>query len=471
MKKIITVLTGILMLVPFTGALNAQAVNFPVKTPLQSESAILINLDTDSIVHEKNADVQQMPGPLVNIMTAVVCLENCEDLDEKVTIDESVYAYLYNTEYLDDLRYADIYNGDILTISDLLYAMMLTSSIEAAETLAYYVGEGSTAAFVDMMNEKAVEIGCTSTNFTNATGMYSMNQYTTARDIALITQYALDVPLFETIATTEEYNPSILNPQNHQTHTEWIWEHSNIMMDNENDYFYAGAKGIKTANLSAAGRNIVAMASRDGNNYLAILLKSPICDAEGNNTYYHLEDATTLFDWAFEHFSYQIILSNTVEVGEIPVSLADGNDYVLARPKDEFSLLWYDEIDTSLIKKDDIKWDSESLQAPVKKGDRLGEVTLKYSGEELGTVELVAVSDVDRSVTKYNFYAAKMFIKSKWFVKAAIISAILCFLYILICFYAFVCHKNNAKPLKPIYAVPKVNKKRKNKSNKNDKTN
>lgn len=460
MKKIAAALAGILLLVPFTGSLSAQAINFPLKTPIQSESAVLINLDTDTIIHEKNADTQQMPGPLVNIMAAVVCLENCDDLEEKITVDESVYSYLYNIEYPEDLRYADIYNGDVLTVNDLLYAMMLTSSIEAAETLAYYVGDGSTSVFVDMMNEKATELGCSSTNFTNATGMYDINQYTTARDVAKITQYALSVPLFETIATTGEYNPSVPNLQNHETHTEWIWEHSNIMMDNENDYFYAGAKGIKTANLSAAGRNIVAMASRDGNNYLAVLLKSPVCDAEGINTYYHLEDAETLFDWAFNHFSYQVILSNTVEVGEIPVELADGNDYVLARPKEEFSLLWYDEFDTSLIKKDDIIWDNDKLQAPIKKGERLGEVTLTYSGEELGTLELVAVSDVERSVLKYNIYAAKMFINSKWFIKAIIISAILCFVYIVICFYAFMCHKNNAKPLKPIYAVPKVDKKR-----------
>lgn len=459
MKKIAAALAGILLLIPFTSSLSAQAINFPLKTPIQSESAVLINLDTDTIIHEKNADIQQMPGPLVNIMAAVVCLENCDNLEEKITIDESVYSYLYNIEYPEDLRYADIYNGDVLTVSDLIYAMMLTSSIEAAETLAYYVGNGNTSDFVDMMNDKAAELGCSSTNFTNATGMYDTNQYTTARDVAKITQYALSVPLFETIATTGEYNPSVPNLQNHETHTEWIWEHSNIMMDNENDYFYAGAKGIKTANLSAAGRNIVAMASRDGNNYLAVLLKSPVCDAEGINTYYHLDDAETLFDWAFNHFSYQVILSNTVEVGEIPVELADGNDYVLARPKEEFSLLWYDEFDTSLIK-NDIIWDNEKLQAPIKKGERLGEVTLTYSGENLGTLELVAVSDVERSALKYNFYAAKMFIKSKWFIKALIISAILCFVYIVICFYAFMCHKNNSKPLKPIYAVPKVDKKR-----------
>lgn len=466
MKKFIAALSGILMLIPLLGVKNTHAISFPLKTTIQSESAVLVNMDTNTIVHEKNADTKQMPGPLVNIMAAALCLENCENIEEKITVDESVYSHLYNTEYPDDLRYADICNGDVLTITDLLYAMMLTSSIEASETLAYYLGDGTPDVFIEMMNDKAREIGCTSTNFTNASGMYDINQYTTARDMAKITQYALSVPLFETISTTLTYNPSVPNLQNHKTHTEWIWEHSNIMMNSENDYYYNGAHGIKTANLSAAGRNIVTMASKDGNNYLAILLKSPLSDSEGNNTYYHLDDAEKLFDWAFNNFSYKVILSNTVEIGEIPVTLADGNDYVLARPKEEFSLLWYNEIDTSLIKKDDIKWDKESVQAPVKKGERLGEVTLKYSGEELGTMELVAVSDVERSVTKYNLYAAKLFVKSKWFSKAIIVSSILCFIYILICFYVFMCYKNNSKPLKPIYAVPKIKTKKKKKTRK-----
>lgn len=471
MKKLLSVLSGILITLPFVGQLNASAVNFPLKNPIQSESAIVFNLDSDVIIHEKNADTRQMPGPLVNIMVAVVCLENCDNLNQEITVDESLYSGLYNTSYPEDLRYADIYDGDVLTVSDLLYAMMLTSSVEASTTLAYFVSDGNVDTFISMMNEKAQEIGCTSTNFTNPTGLYDINQYTTARDMATLTEYALSVPLFETIATTATYNPSVPNLQNHESLDSWIWTNSNIMMDSESEYFYNGAKGIKTGNLSAAGRNIITMASKDGNNYLVVLLKAPIRDAEGETQYYHLEDAISLFDWAFNYFSYQIILAETVEIGEIPVTLAEGNDYVLAKPKEDFSLLWYDEVDTSLIKKDDIVWNTDSLQAPVSKGDILGTVNLKYSGEELGTVEIVAVSNVKRSVSKYNLYAAKMFKNSKWFSKAFMISFILCAIYILICIYSFIVFKSNAKPIKPIYAVPKMGKKRKKKSNNNEKNN
>ena len=465
MKKLFAALSAALLTLPFVSAVSAGAVNFTMKTKIHSESAMVVSLDTDSVIHEKNADTKQMPGPLVNIMTAVVVLENCKNLNVEITMDEAVYSSLYETEYPDDLRFTDIKNGDVLTVTDLIYAMMLTSSIEASQTLASYVCDGNVQSFVDMMNAKAQELGLDDTHFTNPTGMYDEDQYTTARDMADLTMYALKVPNFSKIASTFEYTPTVPNPERHEVHSEWVWTHSNTMMDPDpdNSYYYPGASGIKTGNLEAAGRSIVATASKDGSNYLIVAMKSPLTDSDGNNTFYHLEDAIDLFTWAFTHFSYKVVLPDSAELGEIPVSLAEGNDYVLARPKNDISLLWYDEIDISLISKDNIVWYKNSLQAPVSKGDVLGEVTLEYSGEKLGTVELVAVSDVNRSVTKYNLYAAKMFVKSNWFRNAIVISIVICAIYIVVCIYSYVVFKSRSKPLKPMYAVPKVDKKKKKK--------
>ena len=466
MKKLIASIISAGLAVAAAIPSAAQALSFPLKTTIQSESAMLINLDAGAVIHEKNADTKQMPGPLVNIMTAVVCLENCQNLDQEITIDESVYESLYVTDYPDDLRFAEIEDGDILKMTDLLYAMMLTSSIEASQTIAYQVGGQSVGAFVEMMNKKAEELGLENTHFTNPTGLYDPDQYTTARDMATLTQYAIKVPMFETIATTFTYKPSVPNPHSHPDTDEWVWRHSNTMMDEESEqYYYAGTRGIKTANLELGGRNIVTIASRDGNNYLAVLLKSPLSDPDGNIVYSHLDDAINMFNWAFSHFSYQVILADTAEVGELPVKLADGNDYVLAKPKEELTVLWYDEIDISTINKDNVVWYSDQLTAPVKKGDLLGKVTLSYSGEELGTVDLIAVSDVERSFSKYNMYAASKFPKSDWFKKALVVSIVLCAIYILFCIYSYIVFKSKSKPLKPIYAVPKVDKPKKKKKN------
>ncbi|MDE6781404.1 MAG: serine hydrolase [Ruminococcus sp.] len=446
MKKFLSALAALVMTLPLLCVPKANAVNFTLKKPLQSESVILINRDTDTVINEKNADIRQMPGPLVNIMTAVVVLENCANINQEIIIDDTVYSDLiFDTEYPDDVRTAEIYNGDVLTVTDLLYAMMLTSSMEASQTLAYYVGGSNVDNFVDVMNRKADELGLENTHFTNPTGLYDENQYTTARDMAKLTEYALNVSIFEQIATTYEYKPSVPNQENHKDFNEWTWKHSNEMMNPESSDYYNAAKGIKTANLEQAGRNIVTLASKDGNNYLAVLMKSPISDENGNMIYSHIDDATTLFDWAFTHISYQVLLADTAEVGELPVELADGNDYVLARPAKEVSILWYDEIDVAVVNKYDVKWYKKSLYAPVKKGEPLGEVTLRYNGEELGTVELVAVSDVKRSSSKYNFFAVKQFKDSKWFKTAFIVSFTLCAVYILMCIYSWLVYKNKKK--------------------------
>lgn len=445
MKKFLSALTAIFMTLPFLCVPKANAINFTLKTTLNSESVVLMNLDTHTIINEKNADVRQMPGPLVNIMTAVVVLENCQNINQEIMIEEEVCNAIYETEYPDDVRTADLFVGDRFTVTDLLYAMMLTSSMEAAQTLAYYVGGSDVNNFVNLMNQKAETLGLENTHFTNPTGLYDKNQYTSARDMAKLTEYALTVSVFEQIATTYSYKPTVPNNVNHEDFNEWYWTHSNEMMNPESANYYNAAKGIKTANLQEYGRNIVTMASKDGNNYLAVLLKSPMEDEWGNQTYHHFEDAITIFDWAFTHISYQVLLAESAEVGELPVELAAGNDYVLARPKNEVSMLWYDEIDVAVVNKYDIKWYNKSLYAPVKKGDPLGEVTLKYNGEELGTIELVAVSDVERSASKYNFYAIKQFITSKWCKNAFMVSFILCAIYIIVCIYSYVIYRNRKK--------------------------
>lgn len=219
----------------------------------------MINLDTKAVVYEKNADAEQMPASLVDIMTAIIVLENCTDTDSvTITANKMLYEEFDEYEYQDDLRYAEIWDGDTLTVTDYLYALMLTSSCEAANILAYYFGNQNISAFVDKMNKKAQEIGAVNTVFTNPHGLYDPKQVTTAKDMALITQYALTVPGFEDIATTEEYE---VHPSSYVTAHEgdWSWSHSNIIMSAASDYYLYGVKGIKTGNLQLGGRNIITM--------------------------------------------------------------------------------------------------------------------------------------------------------------------------------------------------------------------
>ena len=442
LKKRISVLLSVLLII-FMLPLNVNAINFTPSFEVYSQSVYLMDLDTKSVIYEKGADEEQMPASLVDIMTAIVVLENCSDPDSvSIVANDMLYDEFENYDYPDDLRYAEIWNGDKLTVTEYLYALMLTSSCEAANILADYFGNNSIDAFVEKMNAKAAEIGAVNTHFTNPHGLYDPAQVTTAKDMAIITQYALTVPGFEEIATAEEYE---LKPQNTNSQHEpnWTISHSNIIMSAASDYYLYGVKGIKTGNLQLGGRNIITMGTSEGNKYLLVLLNAPFYDEDGDSKYYHIIDARNIMEWVFDNFSYQTILSESQEIAEIKVSNSNGNEYVLIKPAKEVSSLWYNDVDTTSIQRNITL--AEDVVAPVKKGQKLGEIELKLSDDVIEVVDLVAADNVERSFLKFNLTMAKDFFSSSWFSVAIIISVMISLVYLSICILAFNDYKKRAK--------------------------
>ncbi len=451
-RTIAMLLTAIFCLALF-GNTRASAYTFSIDFDLHSNAAILYCRDTDQILYEKNANQSQQPGHLAQIMTAILVLEQCDDIDNtNITADNSLYASLYNYD-VDDVRYADIYNGDRLSVREYLYALLMTSSCEAALILANYFG-GSETSFVNMMNSKALELGCTDTHFANATGLYDANQTTTANDLLTITNYALRLPNFETIASTVSYTPTISSHDNHSLASNWVWTHSNPMMQESSDYYYEGAFGIKTGNLNESGRSIITEATIDNTTYLVILLNAPFTDANNKLQYYHLEDAINLFDWAASTLTYTTILEDDEEVAEVEVANSDGNSYVLVKPEKDCVLLWNKNVDTSAIQK--VIQLEENVQAPIETGQQLGTLQLKFSGEIIAELPLVAVSDVERSFLKFNLYALRNFQNSPWFLYGIVAALLLSIVYIILCVYASYRAKRNTTPEAPIHLIPKV---------------
>ncbi|MBE6876295.1 MAG: D-alanyl-D-alanine carboxypeptidase [Ruminococcus sp.] len=452
-KKLLCVFMSVLIVCCFCTSLTGQAVSFTPNFEINSAACVLINTDTGDILYEKNADVQYMPGSLVQIMETALILEKYTDLNTQIVCDSELVKRYQNTEYPDDLRYADIYEGDVLTVEELLYAVMLTSSCEASVLLANHYGNGSVASFVDMMNAKAKEIGCTQTNFTNVTGIYDIAQQTTARDMTKITQYALSVSKFLNFASAVSYAPETQNSERHKM-DEWIWTHSNAMMQENSAYYLEGVKGIKTANLNQQGRNIVCQGTKDGNTFLVVLLAAPFTDTEGVLKYYHMTDASDLLKWVFAHFNYQTILSESTELGQITVQNGDGVDYVLVRPAKSFMSLWYDGADiNSIVQEIQLE---DNVSAPVEQGEKLGTVTLKFSGQELAVIDLVSTSSVELSQRKYYLALAKHFPHTEWMTRAIFLSVILCAVYLVLCIYAHVLYTQKPKVPEPVHLQPRA---------------
>ena len=451
-QKLLSVMLSVLMICAFCTSLTGQAVSFTPNFEINSAAGMLINVDTGDVMYEKNPDEQYMPGSLVQILEAAIVLEKCTDLNQSLTCDLELIKRYTETEYKDDLRYADMRQGDTLTIEELLYAMMLTSSYEASVMLANEFGGGSVAGFVDIMNAKLKEIGCTQTNFTNVTGIYDEKQTTTARDMAKITQYALSINKFLEIASAVSYIPESPNSDRHKE--DWVWTHSNAMMHTNSTYYLEGTKGIKTANLARQGRNIVSLGARDGNSFLVVLLAAPFNDAEGVLKYYHMTDAIDLLKWAFDHFNYQTVLSESTELGQVTVQNGEGVDYVLVKPAKSFMTLWYDGADINAIVQE-IKLE-DNVSAPVEQGEKLGTVTLKFSGQELETIDLIASSSIKLSEGKYYLALAKHFPQTEWLTRGIFLSVILCAVYLVLCIYAHVLHVQKPKTPEPVHLRPKA---------------
>lgn len=449
-KRLLSVFLSLMIVCCFCMNLTAQAISFTPSFDINSAAGLLINMDTDEVIYQKNADTQYMPGSLVQIMEAVLVLETCKNLSTRITVDASLYEAYHDSEVIDDVRFADIRDHDVFTVEELLYALLLTSSVEASVLLANQFGNGSIPSFVEQMNARAKELGCTQTNFTNVTGVYDIKQKTTANDLARITKHALSISKFASIATTVNFQPFSPNQERHDDG--WSWTHSNLMVVPNDAQYMEGVKGIKTANLTAQGRNIVTMASRDGNNFLAILLAAPFEDKEGNLQYYHIDDARALFEWAFSSFSFTTLLSDSTELGQISVKNGSNTDYVLVKPAHSFGTLWYKSADVNSITQEiELK---ENVSAPVQQGDVLGSVTLKFSGEKIAVIDLVATSDVALSKAKYYIALAKHFPKTKWLTRAILFSVLLSAIYLAVCLYSYIQYQKRRRPATPVHLKP-----------------
>lgn len=438
MKKILSVLTTIIVLFNIIKPNNVQAISFHPAKKIYSEMSILYNLDTQTVVYEKNADIKKPPAQLVQIMTAIVAMESISNLEDTYECPELIndvfdaYRAKYPEETFpyNEITTCFISPGEQLSAKNLIYAMLLRSSCEAALTLAYNIGGNNIDSFVNKMNEKAVEIGAVNTHFTNPTGLHDDNQYSTARDMMLISEYAINLRGFSEIASQYSYQipATNLDPDG------ILLQNVNPMMESENEKYYPGTKGIKTGNSHQSGRCLVARASKDGSNYLVVLLNAPL-ESDNEPRFYHIEDATILFDWAFENIKHMVVLESSQEVRTLKVNYAKGKDSINLKPANDISCMWDTTVPTDAIDMTDIEYVYDELNAPIKAGEKLGTLTIKYSGNEIGKVDLVAYGDVERSFVKYSMAIVESYFNSGSFSQAIKIATGLSIIYIVIVIY------------------------------------
>ena len=201
MKKAVTACAAVSCFLASNITAHAEGTDDTLTEDLYSEFAIVIDMDSHQVLAEKNPDEKMYPASMTKMMTAIIAIENIDDYDETITITDEMVEGLAE-ENASRMAYNP---GDEPVIMDLLYAIALPSAADATNAVAFKVA-GSIPAYVDLMNQKAQELGMKNTHFVNTSGLHDPDHYSTARDIATLLQYCLKNELFRTIFSTDEYH-------------------------------------------------------------------------------------------------------------------------------------------------------------------------------------------------------------------------------------------------------------------------
>ena len=368
--------------------IGIQTVTFASEPNLNSEAAILVEVSTGRIIYEKNSTKQMYPASTTKVLTAILVIENCE-LDEIVTVRESALSNIPSGYVTCNLQI-----GEQLTVKDLLYALMIPSANDAAYVLAEYVA-GSVENFSAMMNDKARELGCKTTHFVNPNGIHEDSHYSTAYDLYLIADYAMKNEFFRELVATTEY--TLPATEKYPAEDRVLKTTNELLNENSRKYFYKNAIGIKTGYTSKAGNCLIGGASRDGLEFIAVVLNGGTTE-EGLNSRY--VDSKKLFEYAYDNFT----LTKIIEKGSVVQTLEIENGTKETKHLD----LVIDETIT-VVNNKSIDMNSvipeinlnEVLEAPIAAGETIG--TIKYKVDDIEySAKLLAKTSVEK--VDYSIY-------------------------------------------------------------------
>ena len=390
----------------------------PTGFEVDAKSALLISLDTNEILYEKNADQKVYPASITKIMTVTLMLESKNyKADSLVTMTEDVDQYITGT----DSSVSDIQVGEQIRQIDLCYFVLMSSAGDCAYLAALTYG-GTVENFVKMMNDKAEKLGLKGTHYGNPVGLHDEQTYTTAKDTAKLTQYALKNQTFKKICESTRYTVPATNMSG-----ERVISTTNFLHDNTTDYYYQYAHGVKTGYTDEAGRCLVSTASLEGYNYMCVLFGCTV----SNSKRYEFIDSRNLYRWAFNNFSFKEIADTKTPVCEVPLKLASDIDYLPLYVEEGFISVMPDDADMStIIIKPHIEEGFE-VSAPVKKGQVIATADIIYAEKVIGTVNLVSHDTI-----KSNFFLVvldkfKTFFGSSYMIVLYIIIAIIALIFLI----------------------------------------
>ena len=393
-KRIICLLAVALLLA--TTVVFAHAEEF--SDGLYSGNACVFNVEYHKMVYGKHETEKVSPGQTAKIMTAIIAMDYYKNNpNELIEVSSDALKGIYKTTVL------DIKAGEKVPAIDLINSMLISGANDSANALAIAIS-GSISNFAKIMNEKAVELGATSTHFTCPTGLDGKGAYTTAYDIAVITAHAYTVDGFMDICNTRAYNTS---PTDKSESKRVFTRNYLISSGSTAKYYNTDASGILVGYTDDSNWCLVTSPKSGSFQYIIVCMNC--ADSNNINVYY---DATALIKWCKNAYSVFKVLDSSVILGSLPVELCSVRNQVsVSCESDFYSFLPVDydknDIKTEIVPK------KETLTAPIVKRQCVGKVNVYYKNEYLGECNLVSNIDAPLSSSKELWHSLVQILTSK----------------------------------------------------------
>ncbi|MBR6546263.1 MAG: D-alanyl-D-alanine carboxypeptidase [Clostridia bacterium] len=340
---------------------EVAAVGSPPTPSLSAASSVLYEANSETFVFTKDADTPRPMASTTKIMTALVAARRCRSLDETVTVPKSAVGIEGSSLYLRQ--------GEQISLRELLYALLLQSANDSAVAIAVHIS-GSEEAFVSEMNRTATELGLTNTHFTNPHGLHNELHYTSARDLALISDAALKCSAIREIASTIRHTI----PETNLSPARTIVNHNKLLR------IHDGAVGLKTGFTKASGRCLVGALEKEGLSLISVTLNAP-------NDW---DDHSKLFDYGRASLVSRLVAPKGTLHYEIPIIGSSSDSVVCTNAEDVVLVLPRD----ASIPEPCIRL-SHFAVAPVRSGAVLGSLSYELNQRVLFECSLIAENSVD----------------------------------------------------------------------------
>jgi D-alanyl-D-alanine carboxypeptidase (penicillin-binding protein 5/6) len=416
MKKLTLII--LFAFVIFSFCTTAEELDMP---ELDADYALVYNLETQKALYEKNADSIIYPASLAKIMTGLLACEYYTAVGNPnltVTVTDTALANVEGNKM-------GLLVGETVLFYDLIAAVMVGSANDAAYVVAETVG-GTVDNFVDMMNERAKELGATHTNYANPSGYHSSYMLTTLRDQSLICAAAAKKELLLELSSLVEYEMPKTDVSKKR-----IFTNQNLLFDSNHwlRHYTPGTKGLNVGMTTQAGWCLATVYDDDGLTNIVLVSGGSVDGFD----YLYLKDAKNIIKYTSEAYAFAKVLDKGEMLHDVEVKLGEDKDRLILTTESEITSL----LPISIDVEKDIRIESELsntvFEAPIKEGDKFGVVKAYYGDELLGEVNLVALTSVKRSFKLLIFDRIGKVFSNKyvkailWFLSSLMFAAIVAF--------------------------------------------